>query len=429
MPAASDCIVVGGGLAGLACARELLRRGRSVRLVEAAADVGGRVATDTVEGFRIDRGFQVYLDAYPEGRRQLDLAALRLGSFEPGALVAEGSRLRRVTDPWRRPLAAVRSLVDGTVGPADALRVARLRGDVLARLARGAIDPDAAGPADERTTRALLAARGFSAGFLTTFFEPFFGGVFLERGLDTAETIFSFTFAMFARGRACLPAGGMGAIPHQLASSIPAESLALATPARAVEAGAVHLADGRTLSGRAVVVATDAAAAGRLLPAHLLPGAVERGVKRARLVAFAAERSPLDAPTLVVSADGGVPIDNLTVPSDVAAGYAPPGAALVTVSVRPDWAADDATVVADVLRQARGWFGATVERWRPLRIVHVDRALPDESPSARRLRPRGPRLADGLFVCGDHVTSASINGALVGGRRAAEAVEAALAAR
>jgi len=425
----SDCIVVGAGLAGLACAKVLARAGRHVLVLDAADRPGGRVATDALAGFRVDRGFQVYLEAYPEGRGALDLGALRIGWFEPGALVIDGTRLREVSDPWRRPVAALRSLLSGTVGVEDALRIAALRRASIAGVRSRKIDPSAPAAAGEISTRESLRRAGFTDAFVERFFAPFFGGVFLERGLDTAETIFSFTFAMFARGRACLPAGGMGAIPHQLASSIPAESLALATPARAVEAGAVHLADGRTLSGRAVVVATDAAAAGRLLPAHLLPGAVERGVKRARLVAFAAERSPLDAPTLVVSADGGVPIDNLTVPSDVAAGYAPPGAALVTVSVRPDWAADDATVVADVLRQARGWFGATVERWRPLRIVHVDRALPDESPSARRLRPRGPRLADGLFVCGDHVTSASINGALVGGRRAAEAVEAALAAR
>ena len=77
----ADCIVVVAGLAGLACARELVRAGRSVIVVEAAYRVGGRVATEAVEGFRIDRGFQVYNNAYPEGRRQLDHAGLRLGRF------------------------------------------------------------------------------------------------------------------------------------------------------------------------------------------------------------------------------------------------------------------------------------------------------------------------------------------------------------
>lgn len=430
MPVEPDCIVVGGGLAGLACARELSCRGRSVRLLEAAAASGGRVATDTVDGFRIDRGFQVYLDAYPEGRRQLDLDALKLGRFEPGALVAEGRRLRRVTDPWRRPLAAVRSLVDGTVGLGDALRVARMRGELLGRMAAGAIDPDRPVAADERTTRAALEARGFSSRFIGRFFEPFFGGVFLERGLDTAEPVFEFTFAMFALGNACLPAGGMAAIPRQLAAGLPADAIEVGTPVAAVERGAVRLADGQRRACRTVVVATDRRAAERLLPPGTLPAAdagVARGDKGARMVAFAAERSPIGGPTLLVSADRAGPIDNLTVPSDVVAGYAPAGAALIYASVRPDWAGDDAAAAADVVRQARAWFGSQVDQWRPLATLRIGHALPDESPAARRWRPAGPRLAQGLFICGDHVTSGSINGALVGGHRAAAAVDAELA--
>ncbi len=111
-----DCVIVGAGLAGLACAGELVRRGRRVTVLEAADRVGGRVVTDTVEGFRIDRGFQVYNDAYPEGRRQLDLGGLALGRFEPGALIATDGRLLRVSDPWRRPLAAVGSLFHEGMG-------------------------------------------------------------------------------------------------------------------------------------------------------------------------------------------------------------------------------------------------------------------------------------------------------------------------
>ena len=176
-----DCIVVGAGLAGLACSRELVRAGRHVLMLDAADRVGGRVASDTVDGFRIDRGFQVYNDAYPEGRRQLDLESLRLGRFEAGAVVAEGSRLRRVADPWRQPLAALTAVCTGTVGIADGLRTARLRHDAIRLLQTGLLDPDRLADAPERTTAEELAARGFSAGFIRRFFVPFFGGVFLER--------------------------------------------------------------------------------------------------------------------------------------------------------------------------------------------------------------------------------------------------------
>jgi len=417
-----DCVVVGAGLAGLACAGELVRRGRRVRVLEAADRVGGRVATDTVEGFRIDRGFQVYNDAYPEGRRQLDLEALALGRFEPGALIASGGRLLPVSDPWRRPLAAVGSLLSGAVGVGDALRTARLRGDAIRGLRSGAVDPAALPRGGERTTREELAARGFSEGFVRRFFVPFFGGVFLERSLDTAAAVFLFDFAMFSLGRACLPAGGMDAIPRPLATGLPAGAVRLGARVRGVEPGRVTLDDGSLLLARDVVVATDGPAAGRLLPEGLRGGLGGRTWKDALLVAFAAARSPLAARTLVVSADDAGPIDNVTVPSDVAAGYAPPGRSLVTVSVRGGCASAD---VADaVKRQAAGWFGRQVETWRHLATIEVPRALPDESPAARQARVTGPRLAAGLWICGDHCGAASINGALASGRTCAEAVVA-----
>ena len=422
MTAAGDTIIVGAGLAGLACAKTLARAGRQVLVVEAADRVGGRVATDTVDGFRIDRGFQVYLDAYPEGRRQLDLTALCLGCFEPGALVSEGGRLRGVSDPWRRPFAAVGSILSGSVGIADGLRTARLRSDCLRTFRNGTADPNRPSPAAERSTREELNARGFSEAFIRRFFEPFFGGVFLERSLDTSAAVFQFTFAMFSLGRACLPRGGMEAIPKQLAAGLPAETILLDTPVKRVQPGLVVLADGRELAAKNIVVATKGSAAAALLPDGQRGAVASRGWKSTRMVAFAATQSPLSSPTVVVSAEEGGLIDNVTVPSDVAGGYAPPGAAVVYVSIRQDWQENDGDLHDAVRRQAAGWFGQSAHAWRHLKTVRIDHALPDESPAARRSRATAPQVAPGLFVCGDQCTTASINGALASGRACAEAV-------
>lgn len=98
------------------------------------------------------------------------------------------------------------------------------------------------------------------------------------------------------------------------------------------------------------------------------------------------------------------------------------GAALITVTVRPECTLGDADAVAAVKAEAATLFGAAVQSWRHLETIHVPRSLPDESPAARALRPKSPRVADGLFVCGDWCTTSSINGALASGRLAAEAV-------
>ena len=424
-----DCIVVGAGLSGLACAQTLLQASKSVLVLESSDTPGGRVATDTIEGFQIDRGFQVYLDSYAEGQRFLDYASLNFGAFEPGALVVHSGRLFPVSDPWRRPFAAIRSVLSGAVGVTDGLRIAWLRSQVLAGVRRGEIDPSSISGKGEKTTREELVLRGFSSDFIKLFFEPFFGGVFLERNLTTAATVFKFTFAMFSSGRACLPAGGMSAIPQQMAQKLP--SGCLQTRASAVRinhfltgGGEVFLADGRRFCADSIIVSSAAAANPILLPEGVSTGWKPPLWKGTRLVAFESVKKPPCGKTLVVSAEpvAAGPIDNLSVPSAVTEGYAPDEKNLIYVSVRGDWEGEDNQLPGAIRQQAEVWFGPDVKLWNHLSTVTIPKALPIETPLSRRRRPQSSYLAPGIFLCGDHLTTSSINGALVAGRLAAEEV-------
>jgi phytoene dehydrogenase-like protein len=412
-----DVIVVGAGVAGLSCALALQRAGHGVRVLEAADAAGGRVRTDSVHGFRLDRGFQVLLTAYPEVQREIDLAALRPGAFLPGAWVRKDGRFERLADPFRRPGDVLRTALARVGTLADRWRIARLRRRVRA----AALDELLR--SRSRRAEALLREEGFSAEMLEAFFRPFFGGVFLERGLDTSSRFLEFAFRMFSLGDAVLPAGGMQAVPEQLAARLASGTLRLGARVAEVGEDGVRLEGGERLAARATVVATAAGEAARLLPE--LPAPPSRSVA---CLYFDAERPPAVGRALVLDGEGTGPVNHLCVPSEIAAGYAPAGRALVSASVlAPALDQPDDQLERAARRQLGEWFGAEVTGWRLLRVVRVAEALPRQEPGPFEPGLRPVRVGERRFVCGDFLDVASLQGAMRSGRRAAAAVAAELA--
>jgi phytoene dehydrogenase-like protein len=404
----TDVVVAGAGLAGLACARELRSRGVDVEVLEAGDGVGGRVRTDRVDGFLLDRGFQVLLEAYPEARRVLDYAALDLRRFQPGALVRVGGRFARVDDPFRRVSGLLPTLAAPVGSLLDKARVGVLRQVLLS------------GPEErvwqrpERTTLEELRAFGFSAGFIDRFFRPFLGGVLLDDALGTSSRQFDFVFRMFSAGPTSVPNGGIGALPEQLAQGLPVRLGARVT---AVDRGGVTLEGGERVGARAVVVATDGPSAAALVPELTAPAS-----RAVAAVYFAAERPPVDEPVLLLDGEGRGPVNNACVPSVVAPGYAPGGAALVSASVLPGHDPGGDGLEPAVRAHLRDWFGGQVDGWRHLRTYRIPHAQPAQAPPALERPQRPVRVRRGVYVCGDHRDNASINGALTSGRRAAETV-------
>ncbi|MFC8127125.1 NAD(P)/FAD-dependent oxidoreductase [Streptomyces sp. NPDC057302] len=397
-------VVIGAGLAGLACAMDLCRAGQRVTLLEASDAVGGRMRTDRKDGFQLDRGFQVFNTFYPQVQRRLDLRRLRLRPFTPGLMAHTPTGVVRLTDPTRRPREAGNLLPGRALSARDLAALAALTAHDTLLPARAVVR------GHDQSTQRALARWGLSHRAIEHVLRPFLAGVFLEGELETSARFFHLIYRSMARGSLCLPAGGIGSAPAQLAEGLPQGTLRLETPVAAITDHGVLLADGREVPATTVVVATDAARAASLRPGLPVPDG-----RTVTTYYHAADTSPLAEPTLVT--DSTLAVLNTCVLSEVAPEYAPPGTALVSTSVLGD---DQPGAEAAVRRRLAELYTTDTTTWQQIATYTIAGALPAMRPPWPLSRTT--RLTPGRYVCGDYRATGSVQGALASGTRAAREV-------
>ncbi|KVI10937.1 protoporphyrinogen oxidase 2, chloroplastic/mitochondrial [Cynara cardunculus var. scolymus] len=424
-------IVVGAGLAGLAAAVRLHSDNIPFLLVEASDAVGGRVRTDNVDGFLLDRGFQIFITGYPEARKILDYESLDLRKFYSGAKVYYGGGFHTVADPLRHLADAIQSLTNpiGTVVDKSLIALTRIR--VLTQ------SDDQIFSAEETSTSDLLKRIGFSDSIVDRFFRPFFGGIFFDRDLETTSRLFDFIFKCLALGDNTLPAKGISAIPEQLAAKLPSDSIILNTPVASIDKQesesksestyTVRLNNGEVLNADyGVIVAVEEPEAVKLLAgkSNGFPAQIKKPIRSTVCLYFSANRSevPIQDPVLFINGSGNGIVNNMFFATNVAPSYGPPGKVLVSVSLIGLHAdASDEDLKSNVVEELSSWFGKeVVGSWTHLRTYRVKFAQPNQCPPTD-LR-KNPKVERGLYVCGDYRTSATFDGALVSGRKAAEAL-------
>ncbi len=423
-------IIVGGGIAGLVAATELERRGRPVLMLERESDLGGRVRTRRVGDFRIDRGFQVLFTAYPVLTSYLDLGALDLRLFEPAARIARPSGTSVIGDALRQPSLLFETVLSAHIPVGDVWRLLRLR-RLATRLSESACY--SATYAD-RSTRDFLKSWGFTPQTIDRFFAPFYGGILLDRSLETSASVLMYTFGMLARGATAVPARGMGAIAEQMRTRLRFVEVRTHAAAASIlvedgRAAGVVLADGSVERGTDVLLCAEAPATATL--------AATAGVEIAHLpsrslgcttVYLAANTPLLPGRALTLNAAEHPVISHAITISDVAPEYAPPGQHLIAMTAIGESAAlgDQAIERAAISELAMMRRASVTAAVRVVAIERVPYSQFAQPPGASTHRPTAATSMGGLWYGGEGLHSSSLDGAARGGQMSAAAIAASI---
>ncbi|WP_041779391.1 protoporphyrinogen/coproporphyrinogen oxidase [Belliella baltica] len=404
-----NVIVIGAGISGLIAAYELERSGINPILLEASDRVGGRVATDDVDGFLLDRGFQVLLTAYPEARRYLDFEVLKLKKFYPGALILKPGSSYTISDPLRNP-SEILGMAFSPVGSfMDKLKIYKL----TKSLQKKEIDEIFNSP--NISTIQFLKDYGFSEKIITNFFKPFFKGIFLENELKTSARMFQFVFKMFGEGFAAVPENGMKAIPEYLKSKLKHTELKLNAPVTKIEGHQVFLENGEVLHGDKIIIAGKSD--------HLLPQ-LKGQIQPYRSVYnlyFSLEKSFLIRPMIGLIPDNKFLINNIVFMTDISKAYSKNGKALLSVSViKPIQNTEKLENLVAIELEAIS--GIKAEYFKPIKTYEIKEALPDVEDMKADLPFTNTKIYDHIFLAGDYLLNGSINAAMTSGRKAVEAL-------
>ena len=418
-------IIIGAGLAGLTCARELVREGQRVLVLEASEQAGGRLRTDMHEdGYRLDRGFQVLFTAYPAAQRHLNYDNLKQRFFEPGALLAKAGRLYEIADPLREPGRILPGMLNPLLSATDKLRVLQLRGKIT-RLSTAEIFAGKGQPGgQDESTEAYLRRLGFKEkGFIANFARPFYGGIFLDRSLLTSARMFQFIFKMLATGKVILPAEGIRAVPEMLASALPPGSLRYRARVSSIQieegkVSGVRLSNGESIAAQQVVVATDSPSAERLT-GHSLPTEARGSV----CVYFGGKERLYKQRKILLNAAPDAYVHNAVLLSNIAPTYAPPRRHLLSATVLAPGTSDEEQIAQQALNEIAGWFpNHDLSAWQMLGVYRLPFSQLVQPPGFFDSTPTNTTPTQGLYLAGEYTTSSSIHGAMHSGEHAARAV-------
>ena len=405
--------IIGAGISGLTAAVYLQRKGFKIQILEASDHAGGRIKTDLVDGFRLDKGFQVLLTEYPETKALLDYEKLNLKRFLPGATVLYENGQFEIADPFRRP-SALFSTVFAPVGTLkDKINTFFLK-NKLVKISVPSIFNQI-----ETETILQLKKYGFSAKMIDRFYKPFFSGIFLENDLKTSSNMFDFVMKMFSEGDAAIPELGMEEIPKQLVAMLPKDSIQYNMKVNAIENNKIICENGKLVETDIIIIATEAIG----LASNYISKS-KQNFHQVTNVYFEAKIAPTQKAVVVLNAAANKKwVSNLTVLTNVSKKYSSDERVLISVSLNGNPTVDDETLAKNMQLELKNWYGNQVNNWKIIKVYRINYALPNQKKVRNEVLNSELELDKNVFICGDHLMNGSINAAMKSGRLVAELID------
>lgn len=402
-------VIIGGGISGLTCAKYLNEKGYGFMLLEGSDALGGRVRTDKVDGFLLDRGFQVLLTNYPEAKKILNYNNLELKCFSSGSMIKAEKGFMKMENPFRNKMAYITMAFSSVGSLSDKLKIRKFANELAE------IPDEDFFKMDATDTLSFLKNYGWSDKMINNFFKPFFGGVFLENELTTSSNFFQFVFKQFFRGDAAIPADGIQAIPEQIAEMIPNNRIRKNARVKGFEGNQIFLEGGEVITTDKIVLATDPNTSDELL------GETKNRVYNITTCTyFSAESSPLQGQKFIaLNPNRKSVVHNVCVPSDIAPNYGNAGKSLISVSTQGLEKLDERNLTNKIKRELFDWFGAKVNVWKHLKTYHIPESLVQYRAGNEK---QEMKLTENLYRCGDYLAYPSLNAAMQTGREVAEMI-------
>ena len=399
--------IIGAGISGLIAAQVLENYGYKPTIIEGSNSVGGRVKSDLVEGYLLDRGFQVLLTSYPAAKKYLDFDALKLQKLLPGATIFKNGKSQTIGDPLRSFSLLFPTLFSSIATFSDKLKILKL--NVLLKKK----EIDTIFKEDEKTTLQYLIDVGFSEEMIQTFFKPFFSGIFLEPNLDTSSRMFEFVYKMFGEGLAVVPKAGIQAISNQLKDNLKNTKILLNSEVESVKNKGIILKDGSEIESDFTIIATEASQ----LVANL--NNQETHWKTCDTLYFETSERIISRPLIGLISEENSLINNIFYHTSIQTTTKGKGE-LLSVTIVKNHSLSEKQLIEKITEELKYFCGITNATF--IKRYQIKKALPKLNNLQYEISSTETKLTSSIFLAGDQLLNGSLNAAMIAGERAAMGV-------